>query len=193
MVETVAFPPARPIGPLDQRASHARARPAVRMALVPPGVRLSFRARDEAAIARAAEGFGVALPREACRFSSGGGRAALWLGPDEWMLLASGDPDTLFATLEGALTDLPHSLVDVSHRSVAFTVEGPEAAAVLNAGCPLDLSLQAFPVGMCTRTVLAKSEIVLRRTVETRFVVDAWRSFAAYVWQFLEEARREFL
>ena len=46
---------------------------------------------------------------------------------------------------------------------------------------------------MCTRTVLAKTEIILLRTAEDRFLVDVWRSFAPYAWSWLEEARREFV
>jgi len=34
---------------------------------------------------------------------------------------------------------------------------------------------------MCTRTVLAKADIVLWRTGQTTFHLEAWRSFAAYV------------
>ena len=32
------------------------------------------------------------------------------------------------------------SLVDVSHRSAAITVKGPQATVLINHGCPLDLS-----------------------------------------------------
>jgi sarcosine oxidase, subunit gamma len=63
---------------------------------------------------------------------------------------------------------------------------------LLNAGCPLDLDLSAFPVGMCTRTVLAKAEIVLWRTSQDVFHVEVWRSFADYVSRFLAEVAREF-
>jgi sarcosine oxidase subunit gamma len=62
---------------------------------------------------------------------------------------------------------------------------------LLNAGCPLDLDLAAFPVGMCTRTVLAKAEIVLWRTSAEVFHVEVWRSFASYVTEYLAEAARE--
>jgi sarcosine oxidase, subunit gamma len=56
----------------------------------------------------------------------------------------------------------------------------------------LDLDLSAFPVGMCTRTVLAKAEIVLWRTSQDVFHVEVWRSFADYVSRFLAEVAREF-
>ncbi len=86
----------------------------------------------------------------------------------------------------------PHSLVDGSDRQTGIEITGPDAAAALNAGCPLDLDPEAFPVGMCTRTVLAKTEIVLWRTAPATFRVEVSRSFAMYAWRFLVEASREF-
>ena len=57
----------------------------------------------------------------------------------------------------------------------------------------LDLHPVAFPVGMCTRTVFGKAEIVLWRTEAEAYHIEVARSFAPYVWACLEEARREFL
>lgn len=157
-----------------------------------PAVRLNFRGRP-AAIEAAGKAVGIDLPKEACRFVETGSRRARWLGPDEWMLTTTEDDGaSLHDALKAALAGLPHSLTDVSHRSLSIAVTGPQAAFVINEACPLDLSLAAFPVGMCTRTVFGKVEIILTRTDETRFEIDVWRSFADYVWRYLEEARREF-
>jgi sarcosine oxidase subunit gamma len=82
----------------------------------------------------------------------------------------------------------PHSLVDVSDRQIGLVMSGAEVEAVLSVGCPLDLAVHAFPVGMCTRTVLAKAEIVLWRTGPNTFHLEVWRSFEAYVRQFLTAA-----
>ena len=84
-------------------------------------------------------------------------------------------------------------IVDVSHRDTALAVSGPRAAWAINAFCALDLHPAAFPVGMCTRTVFGKAEIVLWRTAAETFRIEVARSFAPYVWACLEEARREFL
>jgi len=72
----------------------------------------------------------------------------------------------------------------------ALAVSGPQATTLLAAGCPLDLDASAFPVGMCTRTMLAKAEVVLWRTDPQVFRLEVWRSFVAYVSQFLGEAAR---
>ena len=147
---------------------------------------------DDAVLVTAGGAFGIALPT-ACRAARAGDRAALWLGPDEQLLLApAGASATVTAELESALAALPHSLVEISHRQVALHLSGPHAASLLNSGCPLDLHTDAFPVGMCTRTLFAKAEIVLWRTATDGFHVEVWRSFTDYLVQLLREAAREF-
>ncbi|HEV2551617.1 MAG TPA: sarcosine oxidase subunit gamma family protein [Stellaceae bacterium] len=154
--------------------------------------RFIFRGRADA-LKAAGVAYGVALPRQACRAAFAGSRAALWLGPDEWLLLLpEGEAENCAAALTRALAGLPHSLVDVGHRQVGLEIAGPPAATVLNAGCPLDLDGAVFPVGMCTRTVLGKAEIVLWRVAEQCFRIEVAQSFAAYVLGLLNEALREF-
>jgi sarcosine oxidase subunit gamma len=178
-------------GALDELAAAARSIPAAALARLPGTAAFIFRGR-EAAIERMGAAFGVALPREACRFAAPGGRTAFWLGPDEWLLDAGNEaPETVFASVERELGTLPHSLVDVSHRSARIAITGPRSAYVLNHGCPLDLSLKAFPVGMCTRTIYGKATIMLWRPEEYAFRLDVGRSFAPYVWKLLDEARSE--
>jgi heterotetrameric sarcosine oxidase gamma subunit len=158
---------------------------AVTLAVLPARTRIVVRANQEAAIAIGVM-LGVALPTAPCRSSGSSDRAALWLGPDEWLVLA----DT---SAELPATHAAASIVDVSHRDTALSVSGPRAAWAINAFCALDLHLSAFPVGMCTRTVFGKAPIVLWRTLACTFHIEVARSFAPYVWACLEEARREFL
>lgn len=93
--------------------------------------------------------------------------------------------------LSAEFGEIPHSLVDISHRQTGIAVSGT-AAGMLNAGCPLDLDLAAFPAGMCTRTLFMKAEIVLWRTDAERFHLEVWRSFAPYVWEMLTVVGREY-
>jgi sarcosine oxidase subunit gamma len=140
-------------------------------------------------MAAAGNALGLAISQTVCRSWVNVNHAALCLGPDEHLLLGPGALE-IAGVLEPPLRDLPHSLVDVSHRQTALEISGPHAAAVLNAGCPLDLAPAAFPVGMCTRTVLAKAEIVLWRTGNDIFHIEVWRSFAPYISRLLDEAAR---
>jgi len=165
-----------------------RALPSVATAL-PFATRLILRGGADV-VGPVAEAFGVAPPTKPLGSAASGERAALWLGPDEWLLIAEEGAEVQ-AKLEAGLSGVFHSLVDVSHRQVGIWVEGPGAARLLAAGCPLDLDLRAFPVGMSTRTLLVKAEIGLWRPVEDGFHIEMLRSFAPYVARILDEAARD--
>ncbi len=188
MLDAVAISP----GPRPITLPFGSATSPVRIEAIGPRARFALRLRDEAGIASLGERFGVALPREACRFNEQGERRALWLGPDEWLLVAPYDEATrLGEELEAGLSGVAHSLVEVSHLSLGFTLSGRAAESVLASGCPLDLDRRAFPVGMATRTVLGKTEIILQRTGHESFQIDVWRSFVGYTLGYLIEAARQ--
>ena len=147
--------------------------------------RLSLRAGKDA-LAELGKALGVKLPTKPKSSATAKQVTALWLGPDEWLVLAEANAK-LISRMD-KLGSIRFSAVDVSHRNTAIVIEGPKAATALNAGCPQDLSLSAFPVHACSRTVLGKSEIVLVRQAEQRFRVECWRSFSDYVWNYLADA-----
>ena len=168
---------------------HADRRPNVTLSVAPPASRLSLRAPG-LSVNSVSRALGVTLPQQpkTSAHAKTGSRAALWLGPDEWLVI-----DEAGADLPGAVAAAKalHSAVDISHRNVAILVDGPGAETCLSAGCPQDLSAAAFPVGACSRTVLGKIEVVLWRTGEDANRVEVWRSFSEYAWDFLTEAARD--
>jgi sarcosine oxidase subunit gamma len=159
----------------------------VKVEPLPPAERVSLRASAES-IASLSRALGVTLPQKPKTSAAKGSRIALWLGPDEWLVFDEEGKDLLG---DCAKAKQLHSAVGISHRNVAISVSGPAAEACVNAGCPQDLSLAAFPVGACSRTVLGKAEIILYRPAEDAFRVECWRSFSDYVFTFLSEAARD--
>jgi sarcosine oxidase subunit gamma len=158
--------------------------------VAPFATRLTLRGGGDV-VRAVAKVFGIAPPTKPMGSAEAGERAALWQGPDEWLLLAEEGATDLAGQLETALASVFHSLVDVSHRQVGIVLEGPAAARLLAAGCPLDLDLRAFPAGMSTRTLLVKAEIGLWRRAEEGFRLEVARSVAPYVARILNEAARD--
>jgi sarcosine oxidase subunit gamma len=174
----------RRVHPLEGRSAvHAH----VSVTPAPEAFRVSLRA-PAASISALSKALGVALPQKAKQSATNGARSALWLGPDEWLVI---DTDRAHPVDALAGVGVLHSAVDVSHRNTAILVEGRGAEATLNAGCPQDLSPAAFPVGACSRTVLGKIEIVLLRTGAQSFRVECWRSFSDYAFTFLTDAAHD--
>ena len=142
------------------------AAPGVSITLASPMARFSLRARD----VKALEGLlGRMLP---ARIGVTEGEIAC-LGPDEWLLRTT--PGSAIPQGEGE----PLAVTQISDRAICLVVEGPRAAEVLMAGCPLDLD--RFDTGRATRTIFETVEIVLLRSGDTRFEVEVWRSFAPWL------------
>ncbi len=159
----------------------------VRLTPATPASRISLRVRaaDVPALSKA---LGLDLPTKPKTFATAGDRTAVWLGPDEWLVIDRDGTDLVAAAAaSGAL----HSATDVSHRNTAVIVSGPNAEEALNSGCPQNLSLAAFPVGTGTRTVFGKAEVVLLRVAEDTFRVECWRSFSDYVFGLLAEGAED--
>ncbi|MFD1986014.1 sarcosine oxidase subunit gamma [Mesorhizobium newzealandense] len=159
----------------------------VKVEVLPPADRISLRA-PEASVAALSKALGVTLPTKPKTSATKAGRTALWLGPDEWLVIDEAGSDPL---ADCAKVTLLHSAVGISHRNIAIAVTGAGATATINAGCPQDLSLEAFPVGAASRTILGKAEIVLLRNGPDAFRVECWRSLSDYVFTFLSEGSRD--
>ncbi|MBZ9874010.1 sarcosine oxidase subunit gamma [Mesorhizobium sp. BR1-1-9] len=191
MAKAVAKKTAPAASPAAERrpalAGRAISAAGAKVEVLAPAERISLRA-PEASLAALSKALGVILPKKPKTSVSKGGRTALWLGPDEWMIIDEAGKDPL---ADCAKISALHSAVGISHRNVAISVAGPAAAAAINSGCPQDLSLEAFPVGAASRTILGKAEIVLLRTAQDAFRVECWRSFSDYVFTFLSEGARD--
>ncbi|TBW34610.1 sarcosine oxidase subunit gamma [Siculibacillus lacustris] len=138
-----------------------------------------LRARG-AAVAAASSAFGLVLPEPVGATAEAAGRAALCLGPDEWLLIAPPEAAAEIVPAFAALT-APLSLVEIGDRDAALELTGPLVAEALAAEIPVDLDLAAFPVGRATRTLFGKAGVMLWRRGAERFRLAFGRSFAGYV------------
>jgi sarcosine oxidase, subunit gamma len=153
----------------------------------PNAARASLRAHSDA-VAALSSALGVSLPTRPKTSATGAGITAMWLGPDEWLLV--GPDGTDFVAL-AATSGVLHSAVDISHRNIGILVSGPGARVTVNSACPHDLTDASFPVGACSRTVFGKMEIVLHRESEDTYRVECWRSFADYCFGMLAEGAHD--
>jgi sarcosine oxidase, subunit gamma len=151
-------------------------------------------ADDEAFRSAVTGATAVALPREPTTAAVSGSRSILWMGPDEWLVVAPPDArDSLPAALAGALEGQHAAAVEVGESMTVIALSGPRARDVLAKGCTIDLHPRVFDPGRVVRTLLAKVGIILHQTDEApTFEVYVHRSFADYAWRWLEDAGLEY-
>lgn len=144
---------------------------------------------------RAAGGtlLGVPLPAPN-RVTTAGERAILWLGPDEYLVVApDGDDVPGLAEDEESVV----SVVDVSANRTTIELSGPHARDVLEKGMSIDLHPRAFGPGQCAQTLLARAQVILRQVdsadrAEPTYHVLVRGSFAPYLADWLVDAAKEF-
>ena len=146
---------------------------------------LAGRARDLARVAREVDAVAqvdvrvdsapasVGLPLEPNTWVANGDREALWLGPDEWLIVGPpGTDDSISKDLERALAGLPHSVVEVSAARAILEVEPAVRLDLLPQGCGIDLYPPSWREGMCAQTLLARVPVILQeREAGTRVFV----------------------
>jgi sarcosine oxidase subunit gamma len=170
---------------------------AVRLAELPfltqMNVRLDAKGPAAGAVGLALD---LALPLEPNTVVRAGESTALWLGPDEWLLVAPpGRERDLETRIRDAAGDEPVSVTDVSAQRTTLLVAGPRARDVLAHGCPLDLHPRAFGPGRCAQTTLGRTQVVLVARDEPRagFWVLVRSSFAGHLAQWLLDAATEYV
>jgi sarcosine oxidase subunit gamma len=144
---------------------------------------LTVRLRDGHAL------LGADLP-EPCTFTGGDTFDLLWMGPDEYLVLA--EPGRQ-AELETALRDAGAAAVtDVSAQRNVVRLTGSHARDVLAHGCSTDLDPSVSPPGTCVQTLFARTGIVLM-VREEGFTILVRQSFANYFTAWLADASLEYV
>lgn len=166
--------------------------PAFRVLLdlrVDPGKEPGARAAFEKAM-------GFALPETPNTVAGEGDRQALWLGPDEWLIVVhDARPDAGRAWVQSLRTGMEGvfcAVVDVSHAQGVLRLSGPAVRDVLEGAVPLDMHPRAFEPGQVKQTLFGRHCGVTLHLVDDAPTFDLYcrRSFTEYVYAYLADCAR---
>ncbi len=140
------------------------------------------------------QALGLALPVEPNAISEGDGKQALWLGPDEWLVVTLPDERGAVADrLGAALAGVHSSVTDISGGQTLMNLSGANAREVLAKGCSLDLHPRGFGEGRCAQTLVSGANVILRWAGPgPSFDLIVRRSFADYLALWLHDAALEY-
>jgi len=136
---------------------------------------------------------GTPLPQQCGETTASGPHTAVWLGPDEWLVLSQAEETAVVAELRSALDGSPGSVVDVSANRTTLELSGPAARQLLEKGCPLDLHPRAFAPGRAVSTTVGPVAVLLWQTDDTpTYRLLPRSSFADYLTRWIIDAMSEY-
>jgi sarcosine oxidase, subunit gamma len=140
-----------------------------------------------------AAALGFALPVAPNTTASRDDRRALWLAPDEWLVVGpDGQHETLQQALRNGLDGAFGSIVDVSANRTLLEIRGPKAEELLAHSVAIDLDARSFGPGRCAQTLLAKAQVIIERADDLPACrVYVRSSFASYVGDWLLDAAKD--
>jgi sarcosine oxidase subunit gamma len=118
-------------------------------------------------------------------------RLAIWMGPDEWLVVEPGAPEAVADRLLAAGRAHGATTVDVSAHRTLLELRGTAVRDVLSAGCSIDLHPWSFPIGSAVQTLLARVDVIIGRGGEDVWHVAVRSSFATYLASWLQDAVEE--
>jgi sarcosine oxidase subunit gamma len=125
--------------------------------------------------------------------SAAGHLAALWIGPDQWLVSFRRDRSSEAEQALVSACSQNAAMVEVGDGRAVLRVSGPKARDVLAKGVPIDLHPSVFQPGRAASTVAAMIDIHLAQiNDEPTYEIVLFRSLAGSFWHWLEGSAAEF-
>jgi len=156
-------------------------------------IHLEGPAADEAFLKAVEQALGFALPLAPGTSVAAGPAAALWTGPNRWLLpMPDDNGNELLPDLSVSLIGRRGGLTELGHARTVIRLSGRDARALLSKGCPLDLHPSVFPPGSVAGSILAALTVTLHHSEDGAFDLYVFRSFGLALWEWLQEAGEEY-
>ena len=136
---------------------------------------------------------GCKFPPAANKFTTAGERHAVWLGPDEFMIICEAGKDEELASAINTSFGSRHAAVtNVTDALAAFDIRGAAVRQLLAKGCALDLHQNSFASGDAAQTLLSHAAVTIMALANDEFIVICRTSFAPYLHDWIIDAALEY-
>tara|TARA_B100000965_G_scaffold353852_1_gene330017 strand:+ start:233 stop:796 length:564 start_codon:yes stop_codon:yes gene_type:complete len=117
------------------------------------------------------------------------------LGPDELLIhCLDKEKFNIINNIREILGNKFYSITDVSDYYITIRLSGEKSIEVLSKGCPLNFKQYLNIKDSCAQSYISKASVFIDRLADDQiFDISVRWSFAEYLWDWLEDASKEFL
>ncbi len=161
---------------------------------ISPVMKINLRGKKREFLTNVGKNLNMILPTEANTSTTSDKLTAIWLSPDEWMIVSNElvNKDTNNYELKEMLfnsiskTTLG-AVVDVTDQFVQLEFKGENVYEIFSAGSPFNFNEFKEKKGSTTQTVLNHVDVILHHKDENILNLFVRRSFAEHLFSWIED------
>ena len=162
---------------------------------ISPIMKLNLRGKKREFFTTVGKNLNMILPTEANTSTTSDKLTAIWLSPDEWMIVSNelvnkdNNKYELYEILFNSIskTNLG-AVIDVTDQFVQLELKGKNIYEIFSAGCPFNFNEFKEKIGATTQTVLNHIDVILHHKEENVVNLFVRRSFAEHLWSWIEDS-----
>ena len=161
---------------------------------ISPVIKINLRGKKREFLTIVGKNLNMILPTEANTSTTSDKLTAIWLSPDEWMIVSNElvNKDTnkyeLYKMLFNSVskTNLG-AVIDVTDQLVQLEIKGENIYEIFSAGCPFNFNEFKRKKGSTTQTVLNHIDVIIHLKEEKVVNLFVRRSFAEHLYSWIED------
>ncbi len=159
-----------------------------------PVMKINLRGKKREFLTNVGKNLNIILPTEANTSSISDKLTAIWLSPDEWMIV-SNEPlskeTNKYELYEVLFNSISKSnlgaVIDVTDQFVQLELKGENIYEIFSAGSPFNFNEFKEKKGSTTQTVLNHIDVILHHKDENIVNLFVRRSFAEHLYSWIED------
>ena len=162
---------------------------------IKPVMKLIIRGKTKNFITAIGKNLNMILPTEANTSTSGEALTALWLSPDEWMLLSnktvSEDTNT-YEVEDNLINNISKvnlgAVTDVSDQFVIINIKGSKVFDLFATGSPFNFNEFKNKKGSVIQTILSHIDVIIHLTEINEVNLYVRRSFSEHLYSWINDS-----
>ena len=162
---------------------------------IKPIMKLIIRGKTKDFITAIGKNLNMILPTEANTSTSGETLTALWLSPDEWMVISNKtvkeDIDT-YKVENDLINNISKAnlgaVTDVSDQFVMINIKGSKVFDLLTTGSPFNFNEFKNKKGSVVQTILSHIDVIIHLTEISNVNLLVRRSFSEHLYSWLNDS-----
>jgi sarcosine oxidase subunit gamma len=162
---------------------------------IKPIMKLIIRGKTKDFITAIGKNLNMILPTEASTSTSGEALTALWLSPDEWMLISnktiSEDTNT-YKVEDNLINNISKTklgaITDVSDQFVMINIKGSKVFDLFASGSPFNFNQFKNKKGSVVQTILSHIDVIIHLTEINNVNLFVRRSFSEHLHSWLNDS-----